>query len=389
MYDINKIKKEIKQLNMPREYFRINLDEWNANDYYMMLSIRQDAGKTTQSLLLGVILNKLYRKTTVYMRSDNAQLTRSNLETLYDVILTYDYIAKIFNNEWNGVIFKPMLKNFYLVKRDPEGNIVKQDDVALCVCKSLEHYSYYKSTFNMTQSDYLIFDEIMDTSRSTNRQMVELQHNISTFGRERKDVRLIMLGNNVNKYSFWFEEFCIEKDIDNLDFGGYIKNKTDLGTTLFCALLDLSDNKKKEIEKRHIRFSGFRTPKMNAFNGLGAWSGNVQPHIPDEQMLLNDYLINERIYIKHRGRYVKIKIYQNEDTNYCFLHYANKPILKDNIVLCVEPLEYGELYGWGKYAPPFVKDKLIQIIGMREQNKWYYATNSVGELIEDYFNEIR
>lgn len=374
---------------MPKEYFNIDLDVWNTHDIYMILSIRQDAGKTTQSLLLGIVLFKLYGTTTEYMRCDETQLTRANLETIYDVILKFGYIEKLFKGEYNSLDYRPQLKKFFLCQRDEDGNIVKKCDRPLLVAHSLENWKRYKSSYNNPLGDFIVFDEFMDTDRQTNTQMVELQNNLSTIGRNREAAHCIMLGNNTNQYSFWFEEFLIENDIPNLNYGGYIENKTELGTTFYCTLWSLSDKKKDEIKLKKVRFSGFNTPKMNAFNGIGAWSGLSHPHIPDNDMLHNDFLIYDRLYIKHRNRYVKVKVYQNDDGLYTFCHYASKPLLDDNIILTLHPTKYGEIYGTGRYAPKFLNDKISMIMNLKVQSLWYYATNSVGELIADYFKELR
>ena len=77
LYDTKKIEKELNKLDIPKEYrYRmISLDTFFTHDYMMQLSIRQDSGKTTQALLLGLVLHKLYNRTTMYMRSDAQQIT--------------------------------------------------------------------------------------------------------------------------------------------------------------------------------------------------------------------------------------------------------------------------------------------------------------------------
>lgn len=88
-YNIKQINSEIKKLHIPKEYWKINLESFFNHDYTILLSIRQDAGKTTMSLLLGLVIYKLYGFTTEYIRNDNAQITQANIETLYDVILKF------------------------------------------------------------------------------------------------------------------------------------------------------------------------------------------------------------------------------------------------------------------------------------------------------------
>ena len=58
--DISKVKKEIKKLNIPKDYWGIDLNSFFDYQWNIYISIRETAGKTTQSLLLGLVLNKLY-----------------------------------------------------------------------------------------------------------------------------------------------------------------------------------------------------------------------------------------------------------------------------------------------------------------------------------------
>ena len=95
--DTKKIKAEIKKLNIPKEYFKIDMESFFSHDYTILLSIRQDAGKTTQALLLGCVLNKLYGTTTEYLRNDESQIRQKDIENLYNVVEKFGYIEKIFH----------------------------------------------------------------------------------------------------------------------------------------------------------------------------------------------------------------------------------------------------------------------------------------------------
>lgn len=394
LYDTKKIEKELNKLDIPKEYrYRmISLDTFFTHDYMMQLSIRQDSGKTTQALLLGLVLHKLYNRTTMYMRSDAQQITLSNIESLYDVIIECNYIEKLYGGQYNTLVYKSIEHKFYLAKSvaDENGKINTQvSDDMLCHVVCLEKWKDYKSNVNNPHADFIVFDEFMDSSRATTRQMVELQNNISTFGRLRDSCHVLMLGNNVDRYCFWFEEFCIENDIVNLTFGSYIEKKTALGTSFICELMRVSDSHKEKIVKNKIRFSGFETPKMNAFNGLQEWQGSAHEHIPDNDLLKNKPVI-DNLWIHHRNAYIRIKVYDDTEFGYfIFMHYSNKPKFDDSVILSLKPESNNEFYGFAEYAPIKLKktmQKIIEIIGSR---KIYFSTNSVGELFSNYYSEYK
>ena len=130
-YNLNDINREVKKLKIPKEYWRIPVEDALKTDYTMLLSIREDAGKTTQALLFGLVLHKLYNTTTEYLRNDKTQITRKNIETIYKTVRQFKYIEKCYDGKYNDVAYAPTLKRFYLIKRDKEGNEIDREDESL------------------------------------------------------------------------------------------------------------------------------------------------------------------------------------------------------------------------------------------------------------------
>ena len=395
-YNLRNINKELDKLKMPKEYRKriVNIEKFLTHDITMQLSIREDAGKTTQGLILGIVFYKLYGITTEYLRCDKNQTTKGNIETLYDVVRKNDYINKLYDGYYDDIEYKSNEKKFYLVKKSKNENdetiIEYKSECPLCHVCNNEEYIRLKSSYNNPLGDFILFDEFLDTQRSTRMQMIEFMNNVSTIGRKRPSCHVLMLGNNVNQYSFWWEEFTIENEITSLNYGGCIDKITDLGTTLYCEMLQISDKQKEVIKEKKIRFSGFNTPKMASFNGLQAWQGSSHPHIPYEELLNNTPIYN-RIWIKHRNRYIRINIYKDCDFGYyLFLHFSNKPKKEDGIVCTTTPEHYNETYGFGEHClNKNAKEKLKMFKEIMFDNRIYFSTNSVGDLFSDYKKEIR
>ena len=391
MIDVKQVKKEIKKLNIPKEYFKIDLDSFFNHDYTILLSIRQDAGKTTQSLLLGLVLYHLYNITTEYIRNDDAQIRQKEVENLYGVIEEYKYIQKLFP-EYNSVEYKPRSKKYFLCHRDEDGNIDNIDANAICALHSNENWKNIKSSYNNPNGDYIVLDEFIDTNRATYGIWAEFMNNISTIGRPGapgRDPHVLMLGNNTDQYNFWFDDFCISKEIGNLKFGGKIELKTDLGTTLTCQLLEASEIQKERLKSNNIRFFGFNTRKSAQFIGSVEWSGESYKHLDFDLNYKN--LITRRIYIKHRNRYIQIELFKDEERGpFLFFHFSNPPMLDDNIILTLEPEKKNEVYGIGEYDKNLKLFKKLKIIfQLRECNRAYYSNNYVGEVVADYIKNIK
>ena len=101
--ELKLIKDEVKKLKIPSEFWGIDLDDFNNYQYNMYISIRQTAGKTTQSLLLGLVLCKVlpdHYNRIEYLRLDKAQIVRANIETMFDTIIELGYFRKLYG-EWN------------------------------------------------------------------------------------------------------------------------------------------------------------------------------------------------------------------------------------------------------------------------------------------------
>lgn len=399
MYNIRDINKELDKLKMPKIYRNriVNLEKFFSNDITMQLSIRKDAGKTTQALILGLVLFKLYNGiTTEYLRSDKEQITKGNIETLYDVILNAGYIEKLFPDQYNTIVYKSMVKKFYLAYKSVndagESIIEYMSDLPICHVACNEEYIRLKSSYNNPRGFFILYDEFMDTNRATQRQMIELQNNISTIGRNEdfKYTHVLMLGNNVDQYNFWWSEFTIEKEISSLKFGGYIEKKTELGTSFYCEMLEVSEEQKEKIKDKLIRFSGFNTPKMGAFNGIEAWQGSSHPHIPYLE-LLNKTPIYNLLFLRFHNRYVRFNLYKDADFGYyVYIHDSNPPRKKDCIVLTDQVLAFNEMYGIGEGSLNKKHKKRVQIImSLKEDDRWYYESNSVGDFVTAYLKETR
>lgn len=394
-YDIQKIKREVKKLNIPSKFFRINIDEFFDNDIYMMISIRENAGKTTQCLIFGMVLKKLYNTTTEYLRCDTAQIRQKGIENLYNTIRSLGYVEKIFGKEWNDVEYKVRSRKFFLCHKDEDGLIDKMDDKPLCCCHSNEESEDLKSAYNNPDGNFIFFDEFMDSKRATMDQWIEFMTNISTIGRpetrldkktKKPLAHCIMAGNNKNVYSHWFDDFCIQEEISRLKFGHYFKMKTDMGTSMICYMLDQSEDLKEKIEKGRIHFFGFPTKKAAQFNGITEWSGKTYKHLHFPVRDLRP--IYNRIFIRHRNRLIQLELYRKENY-FVFAHFASAPTKDDNIILCLDPEEKGEVYGYGIYERNTRIFDLIKIfIRLKQENRWYYVSNFVGEVVEDFEKNI-
>lgn len=395
--DVQKIKKKVKSLKIPKEYWGINIDEFFEYQWNVYVSVRETAGKTTQALLFGMVLNSLYpdHYSIEYLRNDQSQTTKANIETIFDTIISFGYIQKIYGNKWNSVTYSGRTKKFFLCKKDDDGSILDQDDQAICVVHSLEKYTDYKSSYVVhPRGKYIVVDEFPDTTRATYQLFYELLNAVSTIGRPLSPgssewLHILMMGNNTDQYCWLYDDFMISEKIPNLTYGGKIEFKTEYNTTGICRLLELGEVQKKRLSDRNIPFVGFPGKKAAAFTGAQEWGGKTYRHIFFD--LDYDQCYFRRCYIFHRGRYIQLDFFRDPVRgNYIFTHFASKPMMNDNIIYTVEPEKNSDIYGFGKYCK---NERILSIskkvVNLYKENRFFYASNAVGSLIDDFIKNIK
>ena len=392
-YDIKYIEREMDRIGSPKRY-RFPLREIFDHDYAIILSMRQDAGKTTTALLYGLILRKRYNYPIEYLRNDNSQIRRAAAETLFDTIKKFDYINKIFEGSWNDVNYHYMQHKFYLCKRDENGEIIEEDNDAVCILHSNEDWSDIKSSYNSPNGNYIILDEVLDSHRATHMLWNEFMNNISTIGRVGSDeertskCHVVILGNNTDRFGWIFQDFCISDLIPDLKYGTMIKFKTEMGTDGIVTLMEQSEIQKEKLKNRNIHFFGFNTSKAAQFIGSSEWSSKEYKH-PDFYIDWKKCIFR-RMYIYHRQRYIQLNIfYDDEHRKYFFLHFASEPLKKDNIILTLNPEGPCEFYGICEYEDnKKVSEFVRKAFRLRKENRWYYQSNLIGEIVDDYLKSI-
>lgn len=294
---------------------------------------------------------------------------------------------------YNNVEYSPTQKSFKLVWIDSDGVVKNKQNDPVCVLHSNENWKKYKSSYNSSKGDYIVFDEFLDTDRPTYRQMTELQNNLSTIGRHgskqrHNNVHVLMLGNNTDEFSHWWDDLTITEEIKALNkFGSDFNVTTELGSTIYCKLIDVNENKKTEVKKKKIKFSGFNTPEMAQFNGTQVWAQTSYPQIPEDDMFDPKCKIWDKLYIHHRNRYIQLDLYNKKEYGYyVYLHWANEPDEdKKCIILTMNPNSPREVYGYGRTN---FSDKMFNVIKkyvmLKGENRWYYHNNQIGAIVDDY-----
>ena len=394
--DVAKVRKSVKELHIPKDYWGIDLSSFFEYQWNIYISIREVAGKTSQSIILGLILHELYPEhyCIEYVRNDASQTTQQNIDTLFDTIIRYDYISKITKGKYNSVNYYRNQKRFYLCSRDEDGSILHEDNEYICAVHSVEKYKDFKSGYNNPRGNFILLDEFQDTDRATYQIFGQLLNIVSTIGRPFSADRtpwlhILLIGNNTDEYCFYFDDFMISDEIRNLKFGGSVTFRTEYNTTGICKLLELGEPQKERLRTKNIPFLGFPGKKAAAFTGTSEWAGKQYRHADFDLNYEDCYF--RRAYINPRGRWIQFDFFRDvEHGQYIFLHFASAPLRNDNVIFTLEPAQESHVFGFGKYEKRERIKKLCEKIRIAWlENRMFYASNMVGALFDDFVKNTK
>ena len=115
VYDFKKIKAEYDKLGCPGEYRDPTECPLSTAKLFVDISDRS-TGKTTNWILLGMCMYKLYGTNTIYIRQRDEMVAPKHTQNLFAVILEYDYISTLFDGLWNSITYKS--RRWYLCLED-------------------------------------------------------------------------------------------------------------------------------------------------------------------------------------------------------------------------------------------------------------------------------
>lgn len=371
-YDWEYIFKEFKKLGVPDNVYKPVHVPVTTVKYVVSLSERS-TGKTTNWLLVGLIMWQRYGTIIQYIRQSEDMIRPKVINKLFDVIIGYGYITSITSGEYDEAVYKA--RNWYLIKRDESGEVVKQSTPVM-YCLDLDEAPVYKSSYNAPLGDLIIFDEFV-SKRYYPNEFVTFCDVVKTIIRKRHSPIVVMLANTIERYNTYFSELNIQEDILQIKTGDSMIKFTDKGTGIFAEIIgtkDLTRAYQNEL------FFGFRNPRLAAITG-GDWAIDNYPHIePDKER--KSY---ERMhYIKYNGYLVNMEFCRSKKLGAHFIVHKATKTYDDSIIYTIDDItSVNERYRFGRTA----YDKMLW--SLYNNNKWYYSNNEVGNVVRSYVNQAK
>lgn len=371
VYDWKKIAKEYKKLNCPKWVYDPTKIPWNSVAFVNLLSERE-TGKTTNLLLYGMVMNKLYGTQIQYVRATETEIMNKTINDLFNTILTYDYIYKI-TGKYHDVIYKA--RRWYFCNFNNEGKVEEIAPEHFMMCLSIDKQLNYKSGYNAPLGDFLIFDEYIGKYYRMN-EFVDFMQLTSTIFRSRECCKIIMLANTTNIESEYFNELEIYDEVHAMEEGKPDIFTTPLGTRIYVEILknEIKREKKKIVNSLYY---GFKNPQLKSITG-GGWAMNNYPHIE------RGWEMKEAgLYLLQNNKLLALDFVEYPDKGlYINCHKASKTY-DDSIIYTLSELKDSRY----RFALGSGNDNLSKfVLKMVKMNRIKFANNTCGTL---FYNHIR
>lgn len=379
LIDWNMIFREYKKLKCPKDVYDPTTFPINVVNWGVILSDRAK-GKTTDWLLIGLLLYKHYKIQTGYIRQTDNMTKSTKTRELFNVVEEYGYVSAIFGKDWNSIYL--WQKHFYLCNRDENGKVIDKCEDDFCMVLSVDKSYDYKSTLSKPRMDILLFDEFISNKYAPD-EFVDLCQLISTVRRKRLSTKIICLSNMVTPYSQYLEEMGLRQTALKLKPGQSEIVKTILGLDIYFEILDGNKMTDKSAVNANISYFGFANKKLSAITGSD-WEIKNYPHLPRPEEGEGRTVITRDLYIYCFDKYICMEIWKSTKMGY-YMNFRPYPLTvpeKGIIFTDQIPQKSNEVYGTGKGT------KFVKVWDLYRQHRDFYSSNEIGHMVESFLNSL-
>lgn len=377
LYDWKKIKKEYKKLKCPKDVYDPLKCDWSLSKYNVALSDRS-RGKTTNPLLVAMIMYRDYMTTPHYLRNTKDQCRPMMMQDLFETIREYQYVSRIFGEEWNDLDY--YAKRWCLVYRDESGKILRSADRPVLVCFGIDEHQDLKSVYNAPRGDIILFDEFIETTYRYN-SFFNFKNMLKTIVRDRQSAVCYMMANTTNKETPWFDDMMIRDYITGIEQGQARYIEAGDGVRYYIDILPPDQSERRKLVNE--LYFGHGNPKLASITGQAMWSTEDYPHIPPYKEDEPEIIYN-RLYMQHAGRLLQLQLVRRELGLAVHVVPARRTYDDSWILTSGFITDPRQLFGAGP------KDTILDTYWrLYKANRWFYATNSEGSVVSSYIKYLK
>ena len=337
--------------------------------YYYVIFGGRSTGKTYASLLYGLEIYAKTGKQLAIIRRWAEDFKGKRGQQMFDALVSNGEITRITGGKWTGIYYYG--SRWFFCKYEDGQRIT--DNTPCAFGFSIASMEHDKST-SYPDVVTVVFDEFLTRGAYLPDEFVLLMNCLSSIIRNRTDVKIIMLGNTVNKYCPYFKEMGLSHVKDMKAGSIDVYQYGDSG--LQVAVEFTGTNKGGKASDRYFAFDN---PRLSMITGE-AWEIDIYPHCPvkykpkeilftyfiefADELLQCEIILHDDLYFTFIHRKSTELKYPEKDLIYS-TNYSPRPNYRRKITKPTSEMER-------KIADFYVKDKI------------FYSDNEVGEIVRNY-----
>lgn len=338
-------------------------------------------GKTTSWLIYAIKAYLKYGIVAHYIRSHRSMITQSAIMTIFNVIISNNYVSILTDNKWNSIVYMRNEHKFYLCNRN-DGQVNDIDATGFLMCMSIDKADEYKSGYQCDTGDLIIFDEFINTYYKRG-EFVKFCDLISTIIRKRPDCKIVMLANTILRTSEYFDELECREFIDHAEGGDKIDYEIPCisggSTSVHVEILAIKlDNNRKIFNAKYF---SFHNPLLNSITGAG-WAIHNYTH-PSERFKT----LYHNIFLEYKNKWYSLNVIQLECGRYTIFVAPHTKEPKDDAYI------YSDNYNvFDKRYHSLKHDKNnfdIWLLNRFYSDDIIYANNTCGSIFSDFILNLR
>lgn len=365
---------------MAQKFYRLD-KILKADARYNIIFGERSNGKTFAVLEYGVKEYVRKGKQIAILRRWTEDFTGKRGATMFDALVSVGLISKITNGEWNSVWY--FSSRWYLCRYDKETGKRECDERPFAFGFSLTSMEHDKSTSypNITT---ILYDEFLTRSHYLPGEFMTFCQVVSTIVRGRKDVKIFMLGNAVNKYCPYFQEMGLkhirEMKPGDIDIYKYGEENTPYAfgkDNYLIVAVEYTESTKKG--KQSDIYFAFDNPKLRMIT-RGEWEIDIYPHLPYKYKPKN-VLFN--FFINFDEQMLHCEIIDVNNSVFIYIHPKTSPIQDEDRDL-IFTTECDPRPNWRRNILKPTDNIGRKIYTLFKSDKIFYSDNETGELLRNY-----
>lgn len=341
--------------------------------YYYIAFGERSNGKTYSAMDYALERYFKHGEQFAYIRRFGEDVKRKNLQTLLAAHVENGRIEELSGGEFSLVNYTG--GRFVAYRYDEDTDKAISDTEYMGYAFDLNSMEHHKST-SYPKVTTIIFDEFLSRQGYLNNEFILFMNTLSTIIRDRKNVKIFMIGNTVNKFCPYFSEMGLnhikEQKIGTIDVYEY-------SATGLKIVVEYCDPMSKRGGKQSDVYFAFDNPQLKMIT-TGAWEISIYPHLTRRYRPKD---VITQFFVMFDEAILHCELIGTEDDVFIFVHPKTSDIkdVDNDVVYTNVPIEKWN-YRVGIHNQNDILSKKFK--DLINRNKVFYSDNETGEVLRNY-----